>query len=176
MRGALYYGFMKLIFQKRGVLCVVLLLAPVVLSAANAPNPALEGIKTVYLLPMASGLDQFLAVRLTTGSILQVVTDPQKADGILTDRIGAPFEQQLDDLYAVKPSSKEDKDSSPQLDYGKPPIQAISRGKGAIFLVDRKTRAILWSTYALPKNTAPGGMNHLADRIAARLDKDRKGK
>ncbi len=48
-------------------------------------------------------------------------------------------------------------------------VQPISRGKGAIFLVDRKTRAILWSTYALPKNTAPGGMNHLADRIAGRL-------
>jgi hypothetical protein len=167
---------MKSIFQKRGVLGVLLFLSPGLLFAANAPSPALEGIKTVYLMPMASGLDQFLAVRLTTGSILEVVTDPQKADGILTGRIGASFEQQFEDLYAVKPSSKDDKDNPPQLDYGRAPIQPMSRGKGAIFLVDRKTRAVLWSTYALPKNTAPGGMNQLAERIAARLDKDRKGK
>ncbi len=86
----------------------------------------LEGIKTVYLLPMASGLDQFLAVRLTTGSILQVVTDPQKADAILTDHIGASFEQRLDELYAVKPS-KDDKDNLQQ-DFGKQTTSPVSRG------------------------------------------------
>ncbi len=130
--------------------------------------------KTVYLLPMASGLDQFLAIRLTTGALLQVVTDPQKADAVLTDRIGTAFEQKLDDLYNVKPK-KEDQDNL-QSDSGKPVMQPLSRGKGAIFLVDRKTRNVLWSTYALAKNATPGEMNHLADKIAGRLEKDRKGK
>jgi len=153
----------------------LLLLATGLLFAADGPNPALEQVKTVYLLPMASGLDQFLAVRLTAGSILQVVTDPKKADAILTDRIGAPFEQQLDELYAVKSGDK-DKDKELEQQMGKPVMQAMSRGKGAIFLVDRQTRLVLWSTYALPKNTAPAGMNHLADRIVVRFDKDRKGK
>ncbi len=37
-----------------------------------------------------------------TESTVQVVTDPQKADAILTDRIGAGFEQKLDDLYRVQ--------------------------------------------------------------------------
>src|SRR5678809_764458 len=47
------------------------------------------GVKTVYLLPMAGGLDQYLALQLTSGGVLQVVTDPKKADAILTDGIGA---------------------------------------------------------------------------------------
>ncbi len=41
---------------------------PVVLGAslalagsAKAPNPQLEAVKTVYLLPMSNGLDQYLA-------------------------------------------------------------------------------------------------------------------
>jgi hypothetical protein len=159
--------------ERGGVAGMAVLFATGLLIAASAPNPALEGVKTVYLLPMASGLDQFLAVRLTTGSILQVVTDPQKADGILTDHIGASFEQQLDGLYGAKP--RDDKDN-PEQDFARPMTQPLSRGKGAIFLVDRKTRSVLWSTYALPKNTAPSDMNHLADRIAGRLEKDRKGK
>jgi hypothetical protein len=154
---------------------LVLIATAGLLIAADAANPALEGVKTVYLLPMASGLDQFLAVRLTTGSILQVVTDPQKADGILTDHIGASFEQQLDGLYGAKASAKDDKDNLQQ-DFARPVTQPLSRGKGAMFLVDRKTRSVLWSTYALPKNTAPNDMNRLADRIAGRLEKDRKGK
>ena len=33
---------------------------------------------------------------------MQVVTDPQKADAILTDHIGPAFEQKLDELYGKK--------------------------------------------------------------------------
>jgi hypothetical protein len=143
------------------------------LLAGSASAADLGDTKTVYLLPMASGLDQFLAIRLTTGALLQVVTDPQKADAVLTDKIGAAFEQRLDELY--NPVQKKDDKDAVFGDPGKP-AQSISRGKGAIFLVDRKTRNVLWSTYARPKNATPDEMNHLADRIASRLEKDRKGK
>ena len=174
--GCMDWTFSKSRVKQGGAAGMLVLIATAgLLIAADAANPALEGVKTVYLLPMASGLDQFLAVRLTTGSILQVVTDPQKADGILTDHIGASFEQQLDGLYGAKASAKDDKDNLQQ-DFARPVTQPLSRGKGAMFLVDRKTRSVLWSTYALPKNTAPNDMNRLADRIAGRLEKDRRGK
>ena len=63
----------------------------------------LDDVKTVYLLPMSNGLDQYLAQQLTAGAVLQVVTDPQKADAVLTDHLGATFEQSLADLYRPSP-------------------------------------------------------------------------
>ena len=56
--------------------------------AGSEANPGLTEIKTVYLLPMTYSLDQFLAIRLTRGGILQVVTDPNRADAILSEHIG----------------------------------------------------------------------------------------
>jgi len=129
-------------------------------------------IKTVYLLPMANGFDQFLAIRLTTGVVLQVVTDPQKADGLLTDRIGTAFEQKLNEIYGPK---VKDKDADTD-DSSRPTMSPLSRAKGAIFLVDRKSRNVVWSTYERPKNNSPDEMNHVADKVAGKLFKDLKGK
>jgi hypothetical protein len=150
-----------------------LLLALTGVSLAAA-NPGLSEVKTVYLLPMANALDQFLAIRLTTGPVVQVVTDPQKADAVLTDHIGVAFEQRLEELYALK-SQPEGREAASK-DNGKPAMQPLSRGKGTIFLVDRKTGNVLWSTYVLSKGSAPDDVKHVADRIAAQLEKDRKVK
>ena len=139
-------------------------------SLGAAPAADLAGVKTVYLLPMGSGLDQFLAIKLTTGAILQVVTDPQKADAILTDHVGAGFEAKLDELYGE--AAKQDKD-----DMFAPAkrISAPVKARGAIFLVDRKTRNVLWSDYEHLKNTTTPEMNHTAEKIASKLAKDVKG-
>jgi hypothetical protein len=129
--------------------------------------------KTVYILPMSNSLDQFLAIKLTTGVVMQVVTDATKADAIFTDRIGAGFEQKLDEIYGIK---RKDKDADDSQDNATRHMQANSRGKGAIFLVDPKTRNVIWSDYEHPKNTTPEEMNHLAERITSHLEKARKGK
>jgi hypothetical protein len=131
-----------------------------------------EAYKTVYILPMANSLDQFLAIKLTTGVVIQVVTDAHKADAIFTDRIGVGFEQKLDEIYGGKPKDADDSQDGTV----RKPVQAITRGKGAIFLVDPKTRNVIWSDYEHPKNTSPEEMNRLAERIAGRLEKARKGK
>jgi hypothetical protein len=128
--------------------------------------------KTVYILPMSNSLDQFLALKLTTGNVMQVVTDPHRADAIFTDRIGSGFEQKLDEIYGAKPKESADSQDS----ASRPHPQSNTRGKGAIFLVDPKTRNVVWSDYEHPKNTTPEEMNHLAERIAAHLEKARKGK
>jgi len=48
-------------------------------------------VQAVYLLPMAGGLDQYLANRLTSAGVFRVVTDPKMADAIFTDQLGAGF-------------------------------------------------------------------------------------
>lgn len=132
----------------------------------------LSPIKTIYLMPMASGLDQYLATRLTTDGAFQVVTDPQKADAIFTDRIGSAFEQQFNDLFTPKKPT----DGKLENDTPGPVGQSVSRAKGSIFLVDRNSRVVLWSTYALPKSKSSHDLNDLAGRIVAQLEKTRKGK
>ncbi|HEY7336979.1 MAG TPA: hypothetical protein VH639_18950 [Bryobacteraceae bacterium] len=140
-------------------------------AVAVAANPELSEVKSVYLLPMSGGLDQYLAVALTTGGVLKVVTDPKKADAVLTDRIGAGLQQSLRDLYA----SGEKKDDKSDDDY-KPAMAPLSRGKGSIFLVNRGSQTVVWSTYALSKDSRADSLNRLAAKIAGQLQKDLKGK
>jgi hypothetical protein len=138
----------------------------------------LGDIKTVYLLPMSNSLDQYLAVQLTAESVLQVVTDPQKADAVLTDHLGESFEQSLEDLYGKKPQTG-DKSGDTAEDKGatfaRSGMQG-KRGRGTIFLVNHKTHDVLWSVYALPKDNRPDGLKHTAGRIAAKLAQSIKGK
>jgi hypothetical protein len=132
------------------------------------------GVKTVYLLPMAGGLDQYLALQLTAGGVLQVVTDPKKADAILTDGIGARLEDSLSDLYRADEKAKADKDKSDKAgsdDFSHPSMRPLSSSRGLVFLVDRASRNVLWSTYDLPANTQPDELKHVAERIVDRLAK-----
>src|ERR1700689_448778 len=96
----------------------ILLAALSVAHAGDVARPELAEIKTVYLLPMSNALDQFLAIRLTRGGVVQVVTDPKLADAILSDYIGTSLEEKLNALYgakkAVQPANKEDKDKDKQ--------------------------------------------------------------
>jgi len=156
-------------------LSVFLLAASLLSSASHVSAADLGDLKTVYLMPMTNGLDQFLAIKLTTGVVMQVVTDQKQADAIYTDQIGKSFEQKLDDLYGQKPKDKdaENKDGSSESSRV---VSSSSRGKGAIFLVDRKTRSVVWSTYERPKSANSDELNHVAEKIAQRLEKDRKGK
>ena len=138
----------------------------------------LDDIKTVYLLPMSNGLDQYLAAQLTTGSVLQVVTDPQKADAVLTDHVGEAFEQTLADLYTTKPQAT-DKTAESTEDTGAPFARSGmqgQRGRGNVFLVNRKTHNVLWSFYEFPKDRSPNGLKHTAGRISAKLAHSIKAK
>lgn len=135
------------------------------------------GVKTVYLLPMSNGLDQYLAVQLTTDSVLQVVTDPQKADAVFTDHLGQAFEQTLTDLYkekSDKSKSDGDADGSPR-NFARGGMQG-QRGRGTAFLVDRKSHEVLWSIYERPKDTSPDGLKRAAGRIVSKLASAIKGK
>jgi len=135
------------------------------LAAAELPE-----VHSVYLLPMGSGLDQFLASRLTQQNVLQVVTDPKAADALFTDRIGAAFEKQVEDLYA--PPKEEDPESG-KMGAEQPPVRPFAGGaaKGTIFLVDRATKRVLWSTVERPKTNTTRDLDRAANHIVEDLKK-----
>ena len=172
----------------------------------------LTGGRTVYLMPMVRGLDQFIANRLTRMHVLQVVTDPAKADVVFTDQVGAVLEDRLNDLYppppdpvaieAAKQAAKEKaaaKEAAAKERAGiagtsaaQPPPSLLdetvnkadkagmmgvsSRGRGTIFLVDVKSRQVLWSAFEKPKSSSPYELDHTAERVVKLLKQDLSSK
>jgi hypothetical protein len=157
-------------------------------------NPQLQQVKRVYILAMGSGMDQFLASQLTKSGVFEVVTDPKKADAIITDRVGEPFETKLDELYppptppkkveAAKADDEIDSDhpkslrqinddrlSGLDLTGGYRP-STMARGKGNIFIVGRASRSVLWSNYDPPKNNSSGELTKTAARVVKHLKED----
>lgn len=82
---------------------IVLLFSSLAVALAAPPKAELAQVHKVYLLPMTNGMEQYLANRLTSLGVFQVVTDPKKADAIFTDRIGEAFESRQDELFPQKP-------------------------------------------------------------------------
>lgn len=162
---------------------LVLLLSCVAAVAAAPPAPDPAGpVRTVYLLPMGFGFDQFLANHLRATGLFEVVTDPKLAETVLTDRIGAGFEAQLKQLYGEKaPPPTEEKEG----DQDTPPAVAamarsapvgmmstFGRGKGNLFLVDIDAARVIWSTYERPVGSDPAELDRAAQRVAQRMKKD----
>jgi hypothetical protein len=145
-----------------------------------AVNPQLKQVNTVYILAMAGGMDQFLANQITSSGIFQVMTDPKKADAILTDRLGESFETKLKELYPppapVAPpedtKANNDKKAGLDLGAGTERVNAGSRGKGNLFIVDRKSRMVLWSIFEPPKDTTPSELSKAAEKVVKRLKFD----
>ena len=197
----------------------VLLVFVLMLSAA-AQAPA---VHAVYLFTMTNGMDQYLASRLTSEGVFQVVTDPTRAQAVFTDRLGEGFEQHMAELFAPKKPAtppappptppekaaaaekaplptpdkpkeaakagpaekpapvakdKQDKAGPPSPssmavteESGPPRISSFSRGRGNFFLVDVKTRAVLWSVYERPRDATPDELSRTAKRVVENLKK-----
>jgi hypothetical protein len=160
-----------------------------------AADPAVREVKAVYLLPMTNGLDQYLANELTRSGVVQVVTDPLKADAVITDRVGEAFEKKLADLYAPKPAPKveapeeEEKDKDKKKKAQTRTIgdmkenesvtaarvgnSSWGRGRGNIFLVQRATGNVIWSTTGRPKDSSAESVSKTAVKVAGALKRDR---
>jgi hypothetical protein len=138
----------------------------------------LSGVHSVYLMPMSHALDQFLANRLTSDHAISVVVDPKLADAIFTDRIGEALTAKLDDISAaLKPPVPADKDGkdtgadrSPASKLDNPALSStFGRAKGTLFLVDAKSRQVVWSTFEVPKSQEAAGLDRAATDIVSRL-------
>lgn len=163
-----------------------LFLIPILASASWAAD-GLAQVQSVYLLPMGNGLDQYLAQRLTRESVFSVVTDPKLADAVFTDQIGAGFERRLVELFPApeprqesegkekkKDADEEDRALSAQLkresDFR--PVSTFHRGKGNLFLVDLKSKRVIWSVYEPAKNARAKEIEKTCGRISEQLRKD----
>ncbi len=185
--------------------------------ARDTAKPQLAQVRKVYLLPMPGGLDQFLANRLTSMGVFQVVTEPKDADAIFTDRIGEVFEERQAELFPkpvappkqepAPPPTPEPAAAAQQAAPGAPapaekppapptppaaetpkqadaptglmgdrivPPATFHRARGTVFLVDPRSRLVIWSMYAPPKSSSAGEMDRTATRIADRLHRDLK--
>ncbi|MBI2680665.1 MAG: hypothetical protein HYX25_06615 [Candidatus Solibacter usitatus] len=57
-----------------------------------------------------------------------------------------------------------------------PPVSGFGRGKGTVFLVDAKSRRVIWSAYAKPKNTSSDELARVAHQVIGQLTKTLAGK
>jgi hypothetical protein len=151
-----------------------LLLCVIVCATALVCNAA--GPKSVYLLPMANGMDQYLANRLTASGLFQVIADPKKAEAIFTDKLGEVFEERLDTIFPPAQTKKEKADKDKETEVQPMRSSSFGRAKGTLFLVDTASRNVLWSVYQPPKNTTPAELDRTARRIVEQLKGQGKGK
>jgi hypothetical protein len=200
------------------------------LAGALACAADLATVHSVYLMPMARGMDQYLANQLTNEHVFRVVTDPKLADAVFTDHISEGFQTQLEDFSPTpkppappKPASPDpaaktgDEPAPPAKpaasdsnagmgDEATPPAETasskpkakptdtpssrsimgpaenklsnpatssgFSRARGTVFLVDAKSRQVIWSIYAPPKDFAGKEMNRTAFDIVSRLKRE----
>lgn len=147
--------------------------------ALMAGEPGPRDVKTVYILRMANGLDQFLASEITKKGLYTVTTEPDSADAVFTDSLGEGFEKKLDLLYPPEAPppvpAAEDKAKDAVTDPA--PMQRLGnsswgRGKGTIFLIDRKSRQVVWSMNRQPKNSSTNEMVEQARKVTRQLQKD----
>lgn len=157
---------------------------------AGAAEIGGSSVRTIYVLPMGHGLDQYVANRLTREHVLEVVADPVRADAILTDTLGKPLELELEKLHPTPKPQADDADSDSgdsdtaqpsrsrrTMNTGEPPpISTFARGKGTLFLVDAHSRAVLWSVYERPTKSTSDDLDHRAKRVVDRLKRDLAGK
>lgn len=140
-------------------------------AAPAAPVVPLTAVRSVYLLPMGSGFDQYLANHLTRTGVVQVVVDPAQADAVITPQLGQSLEEKLKELYpgATKTEAADDAKSD-QEDYRRMVRgSGFSRSRGNVFLVDPHSRRVIWSTWLPPKSTQANDLDRAARQIVERL-------
>jgi hypothetical protein len=149
-------------------------LLAVIFSASGWAQTPLAAAKNVFLTPMPGGLEQYLALHLTQDSVLQVVTDASKADVVFTDRIGEDLKTTLAELEQKPAAAQSGK--AGEVEFARPNMRPLARTRGTVFLVDRKSGDVLWSTLEQPKSSQIPHLNAAAKRIVERLAKARGGK
>jgi hypothetical protein len=130
--------------------------------------------RTVYIIPMANGLDRHLASRLTSSAVVWVVLDPENADAVLTDRVDQAFWAWSNAHYksAGKPSNAAPNDED-RSRYERPRAGGY---RGTIFLIDPRNGVVLWSIYEPTPDTSPNALDQAAVRVAVNLKKSLNAK
>ena len=155
---------------------IVLILAASLTLATAAPV-GLSDVHKVYLMPMASGFDQYLAERLTTEGVFTVVVDPKQADAVFSERVDPAFGEAMQDVFPTgQAAPKEKKQPAGGVVQEAPPKRPSSRSRGNIFLVAVGSRQVIWSTFHRMDDPSPKGLHRRARAIVKDLKKELEGK
>lgn len=164
------------------------------MAAVAAPQELAE-VRNVYILPMANGVDQYLAGRITRMGLFRVVTDPKVADAIFTENVGPGFADKWEELYAPPkppeaPVAKKDaareqpappvfgdiRSANEPREVFRPKTSAWGRGKGNIFLVGRQSRVVIWAAFDKPRDNRPKSLDEMASHVVRKLAAELKSK
>src|SRR5580700_10087629 len=116
--------------------------------------------RTVYIIPMANGLDRHLASRLTSSAVVWVVLDPENADAVLTDRVDEAFWAWSNARYkAASRSPNAILNDEDRFRYERPRIGGY---RGTVFLVDPRAGLVLWSIYEPTPSTSANALDQAA--------------
>jgi hypothetical protein len=148
-------------------------LALSLLVGALSSAAELKDVKSVYLYPMPGGFEQLLASRLVNGHVYTVVSDPKLADAVFTDQLGDAFLYKLDHIKTPPPPVQTSGSTSSMAAHvDEPHASSFSRGKGTLFLVDAKSKQVVWSTFQEPKDRSTATLNKTAKKIVEQLEVD----
>jgi hypothetical protein len=130
--------------------------------------------RTVYIVPMANGLDRHLASRLTSSGVVRVVLVPESADAVFTDRVDEAFWIWSNARYklSVDPSNAALGDDD-RFRYEPPRMGGY---RGTVFLVDPRNGVVLWSMYEPTPDTSPKALDQAAVHVAINLKKSLNAK
>ena len=142
----------------------------------------LSRIRSVYIWPMHNSFDQYLAEQIAEEDVFEVVVDPKFATAVLTDRIDAPFLGALEEFFPLPDSGEAEKDEAEEesasgdsieagVELRRPTNRAFSRPKGTLFLVDVRSRRVLWSTFLKEYQPSPNKLHGQARDVVMRLKK-----
>jgi hypothetical protein len=154
----------KLSMRIHALLLIAALFCAPLAAATNRLSPR---FRTVYVLEMANGLDQHLANHLTASRAMWVVLEPSTADAVLTESLDDSFWNWLARNYPPVPGTPSQSGGRGSASRREP--SANPRHPGMVFLVDPRTRVVLWSIWDRPKNSSPAELEHTAEHIAKQL-------
>jgi hypothetical protein len=122
-------------------------------------SSGLNGVRTIYVIPMKDRLEHFLTNELVKWGHFEVTINPRQADVLLSDTT----EVDIKNLMTVDAKIR----------------KTTARTRGTAFLIDLKTERVLWSAARKPSESFFGGVKsnrELAEEIVGQLKKDMQGK
>ena len=133
----------------------------------------ISSAQPVYFWPMEGALDQYIAQEASQGGVVSVTVDPKLARAVMTDRIDAAFLAAMDELFPLPGAEEEKEEAGDSVESGlqksRPATRPLGRPHGTLFLVDAKTRRVLWSTYLGYYERTPKKLHGEAKEVVARM-------
>jgi hypothetical protein len=130
----------------------------------------LKDVKSVYFYPMTGGFDQLLADQIVTEHIFKVVPDPKLADAVFTDELSELFLYKLDHIQTPPAAAKTSgSTSSMGATETAPHPNTFTRGRGTVFLVDIKSKQVIWSAFQKPRNKSADQLHNTAKKVVKML-------